>query len=69
LRFHLPCGSRVRLTIHDATGRRLATVLDGVRAAGDHRVVWNAGSLPAGLYFARLRAGSGQRTARLLLVD
>ena len=51
----------VRVTVHDVTGRRLATLLDEALEAGETRLRWNgrddAGRpVPAGVYFLR---GSG----------
>jgi photosystem II stability/assembly factor-like uncharacterized protein len=55
----LTAGGTARLTIHDATGRAIATLVDGPLAAGRHPVGWDgrtASGEPAaaGVYFARL---------------
>jgi len=73
LRFALPCPAHVRLTVHDVAGRRLRTVLDGFRPAGEHRVVWDgtdAGgrALPSGTYLIRLEAGGRATSATATLV-
>jgi hypothetical protein len=31
----------VRLAVHDVTGRRVATLVDDVREAGEHRQEWD----------------------------
>jgi hypothetical protein len=51
------------LTIHDVSGRRVATLLDGPRDAGRHFATWDGlddggREVPSGLYFARLRTGA-----------
>jgi hypothetical protein len=71
--FRLPRPGRVLLTVHDVAGRRVASLLDAPRDAGEHRVHWNAtdGSgrdVASGLYFARLRTGAGQSVVRLQVV-
>src|SRR5205085_603914 len=57
LRFGLPKAADVRLEVFDATGRRVATPIDGaVYPAGWHSVLWpDAGvKVPSGIYFHRL---------------
>ncbi len=56
------------LTVHDLAGRRVATLLDGLRSAGEHTVTFQAGELPSGTYFAVLRGTQGMDTQKLLLV-
>lgn len=64
----------VRLTIHDVRGRlvrRLVSPLDGVRAAGEHRVAWDGRDAsgrpaPAGVYAVMLEAQGQRRTLRLV---
>lgn len=57
--FTLAREGRVRLAIHDLSGREVRRLADGAFAAGAHEAVWDgtdgAGRrLPAGLYFVRL---------------
>jgi hypothetical protein len=65
--FTLAEAGHVRLEVFDALGRHVATLVDGIRAAGDHAVAWAAGDLPSGTYLARLTAGSQVRTQVLTL--
>jgi len=64
----LPEASAVRLVIYDVLGRQVATLVDGVRPAGRHRVTFEAANLPSGIYLYRLDAGSFTQTRRMLLV-
>lgn len=59
--------ARVRLDIADLQGRVVARVVDGPRRAGRHLALWDAGGLPAGVYFVRLRAGDRAATRRVAL--
>jgi pectin methylesterase-like acyl-CoA thioesterase len=57
-----PGDGPVRLTIHDATGRRMRTLVDRDQAPGIYRVEWDGRSddgrdLSSGIYFARIDAG------------
>lgn len=71
--FFLARAGSARLTVHDAAGRLVAVLFDGPRAAGPGRVLWDgrdtAGRpVTAGLYFARLAAGSETAVTRCLFV-
>jgi hypothetical protein len=71
LRFTLPRTGRVGLEIVDVRGRRVRTLLDEVRPAGDHAVRWQgrdgAGRpVASGVYQALLRV-DGERRQRLPL--
>lgn len=72
LHFALPREARVELAIFDPTGRRVRTLVAGVRAAGEHAPRWDlsddAGrAVRAGLYFARLEV-EGRHLVRRLAV-
>ncbi len=47
----------VRLTILDALGRVVESLVNDRQSAGDHSVTWDATSQPSGVYFCRLEAG------------
>ena len=66
--FVLARAGHVSLTVYDLLGRRVATLVDGVRPAGRQAVVWEAGGLPGGVYLARLRAGAFTQTRTLTLL-
>jgi len=61
------------LSIHDVSGRRVATVIRGQREAGSHSVVWDGRDdrgrrAPSGIYFARIGTASGAiASARIVL--
>ena len=61
----------VRLQIFNLLGQRIATLIDGYRTAGAHRVYWDAARRrrAGGLYFARLWQGDGPETVKLLLME
>ena len=48
--FTLGIDGPVTLTIHDAMGRLVATLVDGPMASGPHSVLWDASSQPAGAW-------------------
>ncbi|MCC6271276.1 MAG: T9SS type A sorting domain-containing protein, partial [Microbacteriaceae bacterium] len=70
LRFALSSRGRVRLAIHDLAGRQVVLLADREYAAGWHVLSWRRADgegVPPGIYFARLSAGGGHRSARIVL--
>ena len=65
--FTLAEAGPVRLEVFDASGRRVATLLDAPRPAGRHAVRWDAGGLASGVYLCRLSAAHQTRTRLLTL--
>ena len=65
--FTLTESSHVTLKVYDGLGREVATLADGFRAAGDHRVEWRANDLPSGPYLYRLDVGGQLRSRTLVL--
>lgn len=73
LRFALGTAGRVTLAIYDVGGRRLRTLVDGVRAAGPGEARWDladeAGRAVApGIYWARCEAAGMVRATRIAVV-
>ena len=64
----LPSDSDVRLEVYDVQGRHVATLLDAPQTAGEHRVIWDASAVGAGVYFARLETTQQAVTQKLLLI-
>jgi glucose/arabinose dehydrogenase len=74
LAFGLPQTGRVRLDVFDVRGRRLRRLVDGERAAGTHRAIWDGRDehgrhLGAGLYFVRMHTPAGERSLRVVQVQ
>jgi hypothetical protein len=62
IRFSLPQAERVRLEVFDIQGHPVRVLADEIRAAGTHRVAFEAQGLATGLYLVRL-ATSGRQAA------
>lgn len=69
--FVLPRAGVASLRVLDLQGRVVATLSDGARAAGRHRVTWSGGGRPieAGLYFVELRTDRGASSRRVAVVN
>ncbi len=60
--------ARVRLAVYDVLGRAVAVLVDEWKPAGSHRATFDGSALPAGVYVARLEAGSFAAARRLLVL-
>ena len=74
IRYDLPTGStRARLSIFDATGGRVRTLIDEVQSGGSRSVIWNGrddngSAVSSGVYFYVLDAGKERLTRKLVLL-
>jgi flagellar hook assembly protein FlgD len=71
IRFALGLAQPVALSIYDAGGRLVRTLLRGPLAAGPHTLAWpgtdaHGNPVPAGVYFYRLDADGGTVTRKLM---
>ena len=58
----------VSLAVYDLLGREVATLVDGMKAAGRYGAEWNATALPSGMYIYRMKAGTFTDQKRMLLI-
>jgi flagellar hook assembly protein FlgD len=69
IRYDLPVGGQVKLSVYDLKGRRVATLVNAKLPPGSQQVTWNGrddrgGEVAAGVYLYRLvvdGATAGQR--------
>jgi len=66
--FSLLSRSFVSLKIFDVLGKEVAVIVNEELPGGTYTRVWNAGSMPSGVYFYRLHAGSYTETKSLMLL-
>jgi len=65
----LPSPSRVRADVYNVLGRRVTTLADDLKAAGVHRLYWDAHGLASGIYFLRVEVpGHMHKVQKLVLV-
>ena len=80
-RFHYAIGTdvaaagpvAVRLTLHDAQGRRVRTLVDGAQGVGRYQAAWDATDdggrrLSAGVYYLHFQAGAVRQRGKLAVV-
>ncbi len=73
LSYAVPAAGHVELTLYDASGRVVATLVDGTVPPGSHAATWDGRTdggarAAAGVYFARLTTTRGDAETKLVLV-
>ena len=66
--FSLNRREQVDVSLLDMKGRQIATLSSGFHSAGEHRVVLNAGDLPAGMYLVGLDTPVARSFKRIILL-
>jgi hypothetical protein len=66
--FNLPKQSHITLKVYNILGQEVAILMNEVKSAGSYREVFNASSLPSGVYVYKLTAGSYIETKKMLLL-
>jgi len=66
--FELPESMDVQLEVFNIQGQRVASLVNGTRAAGFHTVSFEAGSLASGVYIYRLQTPAAVLTRSMMLV-
>jgi hypothetical protein len=65
--FTLGAPASVKLTVFDAGGREMATILDRSLEAGSHSAAWDASAVPSGSYFCRIVVDGAVRTLPVII--
>jgi peptidoglycan/xylan/chitin deacetylase (PgdA/CDA1 family) len=68
IRFTLDRAARVNLAVFDVAGAHVRTLKDGYMNTGNHRVSFNAGDLPSGVYIYRLKADGVIQSRKMTLI-
>jgi hypothetical protein len=73
IRYHLPYGAHVIITVHNVLGQVIRTLIDQAIPSGDHSVEWDATDVlgrpvASGVYFYRMTAGEASFTRKMTLI-
>jgi outer membrane protein assembly factor BamB len=66
--FTIPNTSYLTLTVFNALGQEVVTLVDEKREAGNYRVTWDGSGFPSGVYFYRLETEGFAKTMKMLLM-
>lgn len=67
IEFSIGLDGPTKLVVFDASGRRVATLVDATLNPGSYSVVWDASAMPSGLYYYRLTNGTWSKTNAMML--
>jgi len=68
IEFAIPQNETVELTIYNALGETVETLVRGNLAAGSHSYSWDAATRASGVYYYQLSAGAFNKTGKMLLM-
>ena len=68
IQYSLPEKSMVSIGIFDILGRKIETLAEGMKLAGEHQATWDASGQSSGIYFYRIKAGDKIETKKMVLV-
>jgi glucose/arabinose dehydrogenase len=66
--YTVPKESLVTIKVYDYLGQEVATLVNGVKNAGQYRLTWNASSYPSGVYFYRMTADGQSIGKKMVLI-
>jgi hypothetical protein len=68
IKFALPYSARVKVSIFNILGQRVAVLLDEMRSAGYHQLVFDASAFSSGMYFYMVETKSNREIRKMLLI-
>ncbi|MCE1164382.1 MAG: T9SS type A sorting domain-containing protein [Bacteroidetes bacterium] len=68
IQYGIPKSGLVKLIVYDVLGKEVSVLVNEVKNAGKYIISYNASSLPSGIYFYKLSAGSYTEIKKMVLV-
>lgn len=68
INFQVPKTGFVSLKVYNVIGQEVATLINGVKNAGNYKLTFNANGLSSGIYFYSLNAGDVKLTRKMVLI-
>jgi len=65
--FYLLDAGPVKMNVYNTIGQLVASPLDGNADAGEHKLTFDAGALPPGIYYYQLTTHTGVETRQMIL--
>jgi choice-of-anchor B domain-containing protein len=66
--YSLPSSMHVRIEVYSVLGEKVADLVNGVEAGGNHSVVFDATGMTSGMYFCRMTAGTFVATRKMTIL-
>jgi hypothetical protein len=58
----------VLIDVHDINGRKITTLVHGIKSAGIYRLIFNGSSLVSGVYFVSMNSGNFHDVHKMMLI-
>ena len=68
IKYEIPKASFVKIKVFDILGKEVATLVNGIQEAGNHKVQFNSSNLSSGIYFYRLTSGNFTQIKKMILL-
>jgi hypothetical protein len=68
IKYQIPKGGAVRLTVFDALGRTVSTLVNEIKQAGSYELSFDASGLASGVYFYKLETGDFTEIKKMMLI-
>lgn len=68
IKFSIPEHGEVRLTVYDALGKEVETLINETMSAGTYSATWNAANSASGIYFYKIEANNFVSVKKMILV-
>ena len=68
INYTLPKNSEVKLTVYDALGCKIETLINKNQLPGNYKVTFDASQYPSGVYFYRLTTDGFSETKKMILI-
>ena len=68
IKYALAKQTAVQISVYNALGQKVATVVDKKQKAGKYAVTFDGSALASGVYFYKIKAGSFVQTRKMLLI-
>jgi len=73
VRFSIPNDGKVKLSVYNLKGQKVADLVDGTLTAGSHQAIWHGKdsqlrNVASGIYFTRLEQGKSSKVHKMVLM-
>ena len=68
INYSIPNAGQVKITVYNAIGSKVATILNEYKQPGNYTVQFNATNLASGIYFYRIESGQFLQIKKMILL-